>query len=385
MRGVVFGFAAAVALASAASAACSNQGPAVQDVAVPGAPFASIPSADGCTIYVSLRTEDGRGAIAIVSRTGGKPVLTGTVSTPAPLWGLSLTRDGALLIAADGKGATFVDTHAATVQGAIADGGKDTIYTAVTPDETLLFVSDEHSRGIGVIDLAKARSGGFSRDAAASTIPVWLAPVGLAVSPDGRALFATVEIANQPEMPRTCPSENGRGGEHHEGALLVIDTQRAKSDPTHAVVAFAYAGCNPVRVALSPKADRAYVTARGSNALLVFDTAKLVTQSKTAQIASVPVGKSPVGVAVTPDGKTVVVSNSDRFADDGAHKSVTFVDAAKAETGAAAVLGSVDVGAFPRELSITADGTTLIVANARSASITLIDLKAVTLKPPTQP
>jgi DNA-binding beta-propeller fold protein YncE len=378
MRIAAYGFAAALVLTSAASAACGNRGPAVQNVAVPGAPFASVPSADGCTVYVSLRTEDDKGAIAIVSRSGEKPALTGTISTAAPLWGLSLTRDGALLIAADGSGATFIDTRTATVQGAVADGGRGTIYTAVTPDETLLFVSDERSHGIGVIDLAKVR-GADTSGAAAGTVAVWPGPVGLAVSPDGRALFATVEIARRPNRPATCRDEQGRGGEHPEGALLVIDTARAKSDPAHAVVAFADAGCNPVRVALSPKADRAYVTARGSNALLVFDTMKLVTDSEAALIATVPVGKSPVGVAATRDGKTVIVTNSDRFAADAAHQSVTFIDASKVQSGAAAVLGDVDVGAFPRELAVTPDGT-LIVANARSGSLTLIDLKTVTLK-----
>lgn len=376
MRGAVFGLAAALALAPAAFAGCTSSGPAVQDIALPGAPFASASSADGCTLYVSLRTDSG-GAIAIIDR--AKAAVTGTIATSAPLWGLSLTRDGTL-IAADDKGATFIDPQHAT--HAIADRGRGAIYTAVTPDETLLFVSDENSRSIGVIDLAKARATGFAPDAFAGTIAVATAPVGLAITPDGRALFATVQMFATPGVPPTCASEQGRNDKHPEGALLVIDTARAKSDPAHAVVAYAAAGCNPVRVALSPKADRAYVTARGSNALLVFDSMKLVTDSKAALIATVPVGKSPVGVTATPDGKTVIVTNSDRFAANAAHQSVTFIDATKVTSGAAAVLGDVDVGAFPRELTITPDGGTLVVANARSASVTLIDLKAVTLKPP---
>jgi hypothetical protein len=59
------------------------------------------------------------------------------------------------------------------------------------------------------------------------------------------------------------------------GATVVVDVERARRDPSNAVVSRVPADCHPVRLVLRSVGDGAFVTARKSNALLAFDTAKL--------------------------------------------------------------------------------------------------------------
>jgi DNA-binding beta-propeller fold protein YncE len=72
------------------------------------------------------------------------------------------------------------------------------------------------------------------------------------------------------------------------------------------------AGCNAVRMSISPSGDRIYVTARNSNAVPAFDTSKLVSDSGHALIAMAPVGDAPVPVMVVDNGKKVIAGNSFR-------------------------------------------------------------------------
>lgn len=352
---------------------------------LPQSPFGAIAGSEPCTLFVSMIDPHG-GEIAAYRRDGNGFVRLGAV--PRSGFGtIALSHDGNLLIAPQANGALFIDPkrllagdHNATL-AEIDDGGKDAAYVAITPDDRTLFISDEHSGGISVVDLSKARSTGFSKDALIGTIRVGNGPVGLAFTPDGRTLFATVEIFPVPSAPVTCKSETGKSDAlHREGALIAIDVERARTDPAHALLGGSFAGCNPVRVALSPAGDRAYVTARGSDALYVLDTGKVKASSSDAITAKIAVGSSPVGVAVSKDGSRIFVGNSNRFADKTARQSVSVLAADKIASGNA-MIGSYAVGGFPRELSVTPDGTTLIVANAGTKSLTLIDLATAPLDP----
>jgi 6-phosphogluconolactonase (cycloisomerase 2 family) len=371
--------------AGARAEPCGAPRSAVVEVPLSGKPFAAVADNSGCTIYVSLRSGRG-GAIAVYRRDGDGVTKVAESSVADPAFGLTLTHDGALLIVAEGNGITFFDTAALLADsgsarlGHIDDGGKGAIEVAVTADDRLLFVSDEHSGSIGVIDLGKARATGFANESIIGRIPVAVAPVGLALSPRG-ILFATVQIVPWPNRARSCQPEGDRGGMHYEGAVVAIDVERARADPAKAVIGFAPAGCNPVRVALSPASDRAYVTMRGSNALAVFDTAKLASGAQDSEVATVAVGTAPVGIVVAADGAKVIVTDSDRFgAGKNERQTLSVIDTGKIGTDAA-VLGVVDVGAFPRELSLTPDGRTLLVANANSESLMLIDLDAMPIRP----
>jgi DNA-binding beta-propeller fold protein YncE len=168
---------------------------------------------------------------------------------------------------------------------------------------------------------------------------------------------------------------------HTQGALFVIDVTRARRGQSDALVTRLPAGCNPVRVALSPTGANAYVTARGENNLVVFDTRKMITDSAHAIVAKVPAGIAPVGVAVFEDGRSVVVTNSNRF-NGGPNDAqpLTVVDATRVAARSAAVRGTIQAGAFPRELRVTADGKTLLVTNFNSKTVQLVDIARMTLR-----
>ena len=67
---------------------------AITQIEVPGHPFSAIPSADGCSIFVSMTAKNGESKIAVIARSGGVMSIVRTVAAPGQLRGLALNRDG---------------------------------------------------------------------------------------------------------------------------------------------------------------------------------------------------------------------------------------------------------------------------------------------------
>jgi hypothetical protein len=68
----------------------------------------------------------------------------------------------------------------------------------------------------------------------------------MAISPDGRWLYATSEVAQRGQLPQQPAGAAGM-----PGTLSVISLRRAEQDPARAVVATAAAGCGTVRVVVA--------------------------------------------------------------------------------------------------------------------------------------
>jgi DNA-binding beta-propeller fold protein YncE len=400
---LLFGFASAAFSQTTAKPAPANSPACNQPLAdeiamidMPGNSFEPIPSADGCWIFVSItRAPEGKQAgVEVLHRAGGKISLERLAPVGAGVTGMVLTHDGKTLIGSQDDGVVFLDTarlisgQGDPVLGKFDDGpGAGTTYVNVTKDDRFLFVSDERTATITVINLEKARASGYSANAIAGKIPVGQLPIALTFSPDERYLYTTSEAAAEGwGWPVACTAENSGSDvlKNPEGAVVVVDVTRAKTDPTNSVIAKIPAGCSAVRLVISPKGDRAYVTARNSNALLAFDTAKFISDAAHARIGTVPVGVAPVGVAVVNHGTQVVVTNSNRFGGRGANDKqyLTVIDAAKVTSGAGAVLGTIPAGGFPRELRVTSDGRTLLLTNFASSSLEIIDLARLKLQTP---
>ncbi len=301
-----------------------------------------------------------------------------------------MSHDGKLLIVADDEYVVFLDVMRMTsgqgdpILGYVSDGrSSGNVYVNVTSDDKFLFVSDENTEKITVINLEKARAEGFKEAAKVGTIPVGNAPIALTFSPDSRWLYTTSQEAPKSlNWPIACKPEGSDPAtakeEYAQGAIIVVDVVRAQTDPAKSIVANAPAGCSPVRLAISPSGDRVYVTARNSNSLLAFDTGLMRSDSEHAQVGQVPVGSSPVGVAVVNDGKFVLVTNSNRFAkDQSARQTLTVIDASRVSEGQAAIMGSVPAGIFPREFGQSPDGKTLFVANYLSNELEVIDVNRI--------
>lgn len=375
-------------------------------VELPGNPFQAIPTVDGCHVFVSLvgpvepgdprrppRPGAPMGGVAVVGRAGGEPSLIRVIPLEGSPYGMALTHDGRLLIVTSDDRVAFIDPARliAGSPGAILGYLNDApaagrVYANVTPDDRWLFLSDESTRTISVVDLAKARASGFTRSAVIGQIPVGRAPIALTFSADHRFLYTTSQVApaayGWPSVCTATGSDTARQRSNYpRGAILIVDVARATRDPANAVVGAVSAGCNPVRLVTSPRGDVAYVSARTDNALLAFDTRRLLTDSAHALIARVPVGEAPVGVAVLNEGARLAVTNSNRFGNSNATQSLTIIDAQKISSGEVSILGTVPAGVFPRELKVTADQRTLLLTNFGSKTLAVIDIARLPLEP----
>jgi YVTN family beta-propeller protein len=361
-------------------------------VPVVGHPFSAIPSANGCSVYVSLAgiSPATSGNIGLLKRDGDVVTVAASVPVHSQPAIMALTHDGKMLVAADAIDVAFIDPvalaagQANAVLGYINEKGTGVVSVAISPDDNTLFVADESSSTITIIDLEKVRAGDFTADTVLGKIPVGRSPVGLVVSTDGKYLYSTSQIAPaSAKWPIVCMREGQKkkGVQDAQGMVMVADAQLARTSPATAVLALVPSGCNTVRVALSPDNATAYATARGSNEVFAFDTAKMVPTPDAAQTADVPVGTSPVGITLTVGGGDVVVTNSDRF-NTGTDGTLSAIDTAKITSGAGAVLGIIETGAFPRELSMTSGGT-MLVTNFTSNTVQFIPTNPLPLQPTT--
>ena len=266
-------------------------------------------------------TPDGRWAFVAdnlsveVLRTGSSlaPVKVAAIPVPGAVLGETMTRDGRYLLAASQSGAVVISVARAeqgrpdAVLGMLTDpvSGSGAIEVAVSPNGEYAFVTQEGSQQAAVFNLHRALTQGFANSDFVGVIPLGLSPVGLAVSPDGRWLYATSEVAL-------------RSQRSNQGTLTLINLSRAETHPATSVVATVAAGCNPVRVITSADGSVAWVTARGSDRLLGFSAARLRTDPAHSMIASVEVGEAPVGLALVDGGSKIVVADSNRFGAQGA-------------------------------------------------------------------
>ncbi|WP_160145995.1 YncE family protein [Dictyobacter aurantiacus] len=375
-------------------------------VAVPGHPFASTITSDGQWIFVSLDSSNGllgSGSLAVLQKQGTNICLLRTIALPYHPLGMALTHDNRLLLVANVTGVAVIDVAQARVgaQGAIlgtiqedsqvhsnAAVVKEAIEVVVAGDDRYAFVSNENDGTVGVLDLQRVRQHDFGSGAVAGQIPVNNGPlnmnsgaVGMAISSDNRYLYVTSRINTDDTSGdrRMC-------GDYPQGSLAVIDIARVPHDLPHAVLAHAAAGCGPVRVALSSSGTVAWVTAQGSNKVLAFNTAQLRGHADHALLASVPVGSAPTGIILADNDAKVVVTNSNRINntnsqsatnDPMAPSTLTILDAKSALAGRPAQLGTITVGAFPRELTGTPGGQTLYLTNFNSNTLSLINVEAL--------
>ena len=337
-------------------------------VRVGGFPFGVTETPDGRYVFVS-----GAGSTLQVFRARPGLALTraGTVTAPgAQMAGETLTSGGRYLLAASDRGAVVIDVAAAergrphAVLGTLAaPRGLTAIEVAVSHDSRLAFVSLEHSDDIAVFSLRRALASGFGPADYLGAIPAGQGVVGLALSPDGRWLYATSELAR-----------GTRPGPNAQGSLSVISVRRAATDPARSVVSTVAAGCQPVRVITSADGTVAWVTARASDALLGFSTALLRSHPARALIARAGVGEAPVGLALVDNGRQIVVADSNRFHAPGATSSLAVVRVGDALAGRPALAGLLPAGQFPREMTVAPGGRTLLVTCFGSGQLELVDL-----------
>jgi hypothetical protein len=341
-------------------------------ISLPASPFGVTVTRDGRWAFVALA---GLASVGVFRIAGpGVPSLVRWVDTGQEPVGEALTPDGRyLLVADDATGAAVISVSRAesgadgALAGTLAGGsGGGAIEVAVSPDGRFAFVSLEDSGSIAVYNLGRALADGLRGPDLVGMIPTGIAPVGLAISPDGRWLYATSEVETV--------AAGGAGSAQGEGTLAVIDLRRAETDPAGSVVSTVAAGCSPVRVITSADGGVVWVTARGSDRLLGFAAGRLRTDPAHSLVASVAVGETPVGLALVGGGKQIVVADSNRFGTSGAASGLAVVDVAAALAGRPALLGYLTAGGFPREMALEPGGRTLLVGDFSSRQLEAVDV-----------
>ena len=171
------------------------------------------------------------------------------------------------------------------------------------------------------------------------TVEVGAEPEGILVSPDGKTVFVTSEIANM---------------------VHVVDTATAS------IRANIVVGNRPRRFVLTGGGDSLWVTNELSGSVSVVDlgTLQVAHTIEFKPKGFRPEDVTPVGVTVTGDGKTAFVAL-------GRANHVAVVDVASKR-----VEDYILVGSRPWNAALTRDESLLFVANGLSDDISVIDVPA---------
>jgi DNA-binding beta-propeller fold protein YncE len=291
-----------------------------------------------------------------------------------------LTHDEKNLMVTTQSLVSFLDVEKLTsgdsnpVLGVLSDRRfSGTGFMAVTPDDKYLFVNQEYTQWLTLIDLKKARATKFSAESIVGGMPTGLAnqPV---VSTDGRYLYLpSLWVEDELHWPGVCQNDNPRG------AVLVLDLQRAGPDLKSSAIATIPGGCRTRRVAVSPDGTTLYAIAVADNTLLAFDLRPLRSGSPAMLIGKVPV-PAPSALTLIRGGKQIVVATSNSLVGlPTENDSLTVIDAERIAEGAKAVLGTIPVKRDPRSFVLTADEKTLFVGTA-SPVLEVIDLDRLQLQ-----
>jgi YVTN family beta-propeller protein len=164
-----------------------------------------------------------------------------------------------------------------------------------------------------------------------TTIPVDLEPRWVAVAPDGRRAFVTLEMVRS-EAPAL-------------GGIAVIDTRTNTVETTITVG-------QPSGVVIAPNGRQAYVpnwdSSQGRGVVSVIDTG---TNTVVDTITVSGRGGGPKGVTITPDGRNLYVATDHEVGLPEGEGKVSVID-----THASKVVATVVVRPFPAAAAITADG-----------------------------
>ena len=228
---------------------------------------------------------------------------------------------------ADGIGEVDADSYKLK---RIIHAGADPEQLAVSADGTRLYVANEDTETLSVVDVASGT--------VVAAVKVGEEPEGVTIRPDGKVVYVTSE---------------------GDGAVFAIDTQ------TNKLLKRIPVGPRPRSIGFLPDGSRGYVSLENQGAIAVFDAR---AQKFLRLITLVGQGNTPkprpMGIQVSPDGSTV-------YATAGSFGHLFFIDPAKnAQTG------SLEVGQRPWGLALMPGGKMAYTANGPSNDVSLVDLAA---------
>ena len=373
-----------VALTVTACAGAQTGGPMLdpQTYGTSGHPTAALASPDGQYVLVTVNHLMGAGLDVFHEEDGKlKRVAFQALPTGGAQGILLIPKTRMVAVGLSNAGVGFLSLDEAVTGKAkamvLAQGEKSgSGYLAVTPDGQFLFVANEYGDGgnIGVISLHRDEAGAIHPETVAH-IPAVRTTPGVAISADGSRLYTEGEVvppnaaAELPghgvkELYRDSCVQGQPERRMPNGVIYAMDVAAARaltkgSTPEQirrVIVAAEDSGCSPVRETVTPDGRMLYVTARGDDRVLVFDTKALEFERDHAFLRAIESGgAAPVGLRLFRDGKALLVANSNRFAGGPGNATVfDLTDPAKP-----ILRQTIKTGAFPRNITISADGATL--------------------------
>ena len=334
-------------------------------VQVGNQPFGVVTTADGKFTFVTLQNQ-----VAVLSHGSSlAPTLDDVLPAPGATGSEQLTNSGKFLLVAVNSGALVLDVANAEagvspIVGTLTSPfGSGAVEVAVSPDDKFAFVTLEGSADLVVFNLQRALADGFTPSDVVGKVPLNQQPIGLAISPDHKWLYATSRMRTSTANPS-------------EGTLTVISLARAETTPSSSVVSTAAAGCGPGRVVASPDGRFVWVTSRDSDMLLGFSASALVSNPSHSLVARVSTGAAPIGLALANGGSRILVANSNLY-NQHVTSGVAVISTSAALSGGHALLGQVSTGSIPREISLEPDGKTALVTSNGSGQLQAIDLSTV--------
>ncbi|WP_103108862.1 YncE family protein [Brevibacillus reuszeri] len=179
-------------------------------------------------------------------------------------------------------------------------------------------------------------------DTVIATVTVGNAPIGAAITPNGRRVY----VPNQ-----------------FDGTVSVIDTA------TNTSIATIPVGIRPLLVAITADGTRAYVTNAGTVGVLDKSISVIDTTTNTV-VATITegVGIFPFGIAIgnTPAGPRAYVANT-------INGTVSIIDVNPASPTFNTIIATITVGNGPIDVAITPDGTSVFVTNSGDGTVSTID------------
>ncbi len=243
---------------------------------------------------------------------------------------------------------------------------------AFHPDGRRLYSSAGGAHAVDELDFER----GALKRAGAITLPSAVKDSfvgGLAVSPDGRHLFAlnvlgdtltSVDLATRAISKSVpLPAEPYAVVVAADGKTLFVSlwggAKVLQVDAASlAIQAEIAVGEHPSALALTPDGRRLFVACASTNAVWVVDVAerRALEQIKVALYPEAPHGSTPNGLGLSPDAKTLLVANAD-------NNSVAVVDVEK--PGESAVRGFIPTGWYPTAARFTRDGKRILVLSGK--------------------
>jgi YVTN family beta-propeller protein len=233
---------------------------------------------------------------------------------------------------------------------------------AVRPDGLAVYVTNREGGALSVIDP-------FTR-AVTGTLDMGPLPLGVAVHPTGTRLYVAsyasdrvlvVDVATLTIVKEIAVGTGPTGLALNAGGTRLYvanyagDTVSVIDTASNTVVATVPVGSQPLEMALDEVRNRLYVANYAS------DTVSVIGAFSNTVLTTVRVGSKPFGVAT--DG-----TRGRAFVTNAASDTVSVLD-----TGANVVIGTVPVGRAPFGIDVDLAGARAYVANAGGGTVSVID------------